>query len=122
MLRNTLAEKGFEVHDEVELADNLIPTHSHLLGAWVEAGAVGAAFWVVICVIAILAIYGCLKRPGRPGVFLGFMLFNLLWDVLFSPFANAQRFVKAAQICMAIWVLQNAESGKVGPASRKRRS
>jgi len=32
----------------------LIPTHSHIFGAWVEAGILGAVFWLWILTVAHL--------------------------------------------------------------------
>ncbi len=83
LLRNILESKGFEIKGEIESGDDLIPTHSHLLGAWVEAGVLGGVFWAAVCVIAVMAIYRTLKQPGVPATYLGFIFFNLIWDVWF---------------------------------------
>jgi hypothetical protein len=120
MMRDILESRGYEVVGEIE-QNTLIPSHSHLLGAWVESGVMGGVFWTAVAVIAILAVYRCIKRAGAPAATIGFILFSLIWDVLFSPFSNAQRFVKAAQICLAISVLQgDSLQRRVSKGSRRR--
>src|SRR5207249_4985632 len=37
----------------IQHSDYLIPTHSFLFGAWVEAGLLGAVFWLVVLALAI---------------------------------------------------------------------
>ena len=46
---------GF-VNRFIEPETDLIPTHSHLLGSWVEAGLGGALFWVGILMLIIAAL------------------------------------------------------------------
>jgi hypothetical protein len=84
---------------------DLIPTHSHLSGAWVEAGVMGGVFWLAVIGIAIKALYVELKQPRTLATFVGFILFSLLWDVLFSPFGAEQRYLMSSKICVALWVL-----------------
>ena len=83
----------------------LIPSHSFLFGAWVEAGLFGGLFWLVLLVLVVKAAYILLKRPEFPGTFVAFVLFALVWDILFSPFGAAQRFQAASKICVVLAVL-----------------
>lgn len=73
--------------------DGLIPTHSHLLGAWVEAGFLGAIFWAwVIC----LPIRVLLRPHGAMNCLtplVAFVAFLLVWDILFSPYGATLRFM-----------------------------
>jgi hypothetical protein len=92
-------------------SSDLIPTHSHLLGAWVEAGVMGGAFWVMVLTLALIALYYTLKIAELPGTFVAFVLIGLIWDVAFSPFGAEQRFLKAAQLCVVLSVLDRANSG-----------
>src|SRR5206468_4091362 len=49
MLFDIEVEQGvYEVSDLAEFENNFIPTHSHLMGAWVWAGILGASFWFYI--------------------------------------------------------------------------
>jgi hypothetical protein len=83
----------------------LIPTHSHLFGAWVEAGVMGGLFWMAVIAIATIAIYRSLNLEDIPATFVAYILFWLVWDVVFSPFGAEQRFLMASKICLALWVL-----------------
>lgn len=71
--------------------DDLIPTHSFVMGAWVEAGIFGAIFWVgVLCLIATSLFSLLTWRPplGPLAVFLATLL---VWDIPFSPFGGERR-------------------------------
>lgn len=80
----------------------LIPSHSHLFGAWVEGGIIGAAFWATIWLFTLrallldgFAIFG----PIKP--LLLFLYTNFAWDILFSPFGGERRIWNG----FLIWVL-----------------
>jgi len=61
--------------------------------------------WLTVMGIAIKALYVTLKRRGIPAAFVGFFLFSLLWDVVFSPFGAEARYIMPSMICVALWVL-----------------
>ncbi len=75
----------------IEPENNLIPTHSHVLGAWVEAGLGGALFWLTILgmILATLRRLYASNDPMRP--YLVFLMFLFIWDILFSPFGAQRR-------------------------------
>jgi hypothetical protein len=74
------------------LADQEATTaHSHLFGAWMEAGLAGALFWTAIVVLTIRSLLQCLRVPNPLTVLVAFLSFNLLWDVFFSPFGADRR-------------------------------
>lgn len=68
-----------------EERSDLIPTHSHLMDAWVDAGIVGAVFWIYILSLALRAI----ARSSSRGLYLApvycFSLIGFVWSILFSP-------------------------------------
>jgi hypothetical protein len=87
------AEWGYkEVDGNGRQLDDLIPTHSYVFGAWVEAGLAGALFWLFLLGWTIhnfLTASGC--EPLLPlFAFGGFML---VWDILFSPLGMPTRFI-----------------------------
>jgi hypothetical protein len=87
-----LEELGYEVN-YLAAESELIPTHSHLFGAWVEAGVVGALFWLWVLFLAfrVLSNLFLVREPVSPLiVFLGFMI---IWDILFSPFGAERRII-----------------------------
>ena len=104
MLRDIMESKGFDTKSFV-IEGDLIPSHSHLLGSWVEAGVMGGVFWMAVEALAVVALYRTLKLRDAPASLLAFVFFSLMWDVLFSPFGASQRFIKPLQIGCALWVL-----------------
>lgn len=90
ILYDRMAELGYEnMGDEFE--DGLIPSHSYLLGAWVESGAVGAVFWCWVLWLTASALY---RASGREPLFpfFAFIGMSLIWNVLFSPYGADARF------------------------------
>ena len=87
-------------------ATDLIPSHSHLFGAWVEAGALGGLFWLWILWLWVLAVKAALNVHTNRPVLIAFALFSFMWDILFSPFAANERFVDNVKICLIIWLLE----------------
>lgn len=97
-----LGEPSLKSRMVVESTAGKIPSHSHIFGAWLEAGIVGALFWMVI-----LAFVGHAIITGRlfylksfsPLAF--FLLIAFVWDVFFSP-PGGERRVAIGFVC---WVL-----------------
>jgi hypothetical protein len=90
ILYDRLWELGYR-HMGGELESDLIPSHSHLLGAWVESGIAGAVFWCwALWLTASALIRASRREPLLP--FLAFIGLLLLWDVLFSPYGADRRF------------------------------
>jgi O-Antigen ligase len=90
LLFESMAELGYEnMGDEYE--DDLIPSHSYLFGAWVEAGIVGAVFWFWVLWLAARAL---MRASGREPLlpFFAFIGMLLIWNVLFSPYGADARF------------------------------
>jgi hypothetical protein len=90
ILYDRMAELGYrKIGREVE--SDLIPSHSHLFGAWVESGIVGAAFW---CWVLWLTGSTLVRASGREPLFpfLAFIALLLIWNVLFSPYGADERF------------------------------
>ena len=76
-----------------------IPTHSHILGSWAEAGIAGGIFWILILWLALRTFYRMLGHDRLPyRVFLLFMLVFFIWDILFSPFGLERRVMDPAMI------------------------
>jgi hypothetical protein len=76
-----------------------IPTHSHILGSWAEAGVAGGIFWILVLWLSLRTFYRMLEHDRLP--FRGFLLFMLvffIWDILFSPFGLERRVTDPAMI------------------------
>ncbi len=108
-----------DINDEVgpSYFGDLIPTHSHITGAWVEAGILGGIFWIWILILIArnLGYLYQIRDPISPmAVFFSILL---AWDVLFSPFGAERRIMSAFQIVVLVysWDLlrQAAAQGKM---------
>jgi len=82
-----------------------IPTHSHILGSWAEAGIAGGVFWVIILFFAGSVFFRILKGQDMPfRLFCLFMLSSFIWDILFSPFGLERRVTDPAMIVLMVAV------------------
>ena len=104
-----LIEMGVPVDDQQYYGADLIPSHSHIMGAWVEAGIVGAVFWGICLWIAVASLMACIRAPDHFVGFSSFMLLKFLWTIPFSPFGNDLRVIDAAWLCLAIGALTARE-------------
>ena len=76
-----------------------IPTHSHILGSWAEAGVAGGFFWIMVLWLALRTFYRMLGNDDLPfRLLLLFMLVFFIWDILFSPFGLERRVMDPAMI------------------------
>ena len=71
--------------------DDEIPTHSELLGAWVDAGVVGALFWFWLLWLAFRLLSSLYRRVEILSPVLVFISLLLIWDELFSPYGAERR-------------------------------
>lgn len=90
----------------IEPETDLIPTHSHLLGSWVEAGIGGAFFWVGILALIIAALRKLYASddPLRP--YMVFLMFLFIWDILFSPFGAQRRLTNGFLMVVVLFALK----------------
>ncbi len=73
----------------------LIPTHSYVFGAWVDAGLLGALFWWWV-LGRVAALLPRLARIEHGNVILAaFLAFSMLWAILFSPLGGRERLTAA---------------------------
>jgi O-antigen ligase len=118
LLVDKMEDLGVQVEGDA-FASDLIPTHSHLFGSWVEAGIGGGVFWIVALGFAISALYRTLKLDNVPTSLLAFVSIWMIWDIVFSPFGQEERVLMAARLAIALWVLGQPVRPKLA-ASRSR--
>jgi hypothetical protein len=71
----------------------VIPSHSHLIGAWVDAGITGALFWLWVLWLPVRAL-GRLYTTDEPmAPLIAFLAIVLVWEVFFSPYGAERRFI-----------------------------
>lgn len=71
----------------------LIPAHSHLMGAWVQAGVLGAVFWMWVLTLPVRTLARLYTIPERLVPLVALLAFLLIWDIFFSPFGGERRFI-----------------------------
>ena len=107
MLFDIEVEQGvIDASDVADLETNLIPTHSHLMGAWVWAGILGATFWFYILWLTVRAtVRVAVLRPPLAPVYASLVI-GMFWQVMFSPFGLNLRMSDAAAILIMIDLLE----------------
>jgi len=91
MLMQIQSEYGMNQSDEGQKFEGVIPSHSHLMNAWVNAGILGAVFWFYILVSTMKSLIRItILRPPVTPVY-AFLMTAFVWDILFSPFGGNRR-------------------------------
>lgn len=99
-------------------ADGMIPSHSHIIGAWVWAGMFGPIFWTYIVVMIFRGIVQVtFQKPALAPLYIWMML-GSMWDIFFSPFAFMRRIGEALLIVVMADLLANKVA--VAPAVWRR--
>jgi hypothetical protein len=93
IMRERTADLGYKrFQDGGAAKDDLIPTHSYVFGSWVEAGIVGAIFWMFFLIYTAYTLFSASgDEPLLP--FFAFVALMLMWDILFSPLGTPTRFI-----------------------------
>ncbi|MDR3717140.1 MAG: hypothetical protein P4L51_30375 [Puia sp.] len=110
--------------DQAELEEGLIPSHSIIFGAWVDAGILGVVFWGWVFVLTLKM----LLRVYPPGIRLlplaSYAAFQLLWDLLFSPYGAYMRTITPYYIVLVMTCMDAMplEAAPIMASVRKKRS
>lgn len=115
LYRSLRLRLGMSVHDNYFHTRELIPTHSYLLGAWVEAGVMGAVFWLYVLTLPFAAIYQLMRRREILLPLVAYLAVGLVWAIPFSPFGATERFMAAFQIVTLLWVIRSAQGQLLPP-------
>jgi hypothetical protein len=99
---------GAESGDSASITSDLIPTHSHLFGAWVEGGVLAALFWLYVLVLLARALTTVLNRADLINPLVAFALMNLAWALFFSPYGLTNRALSCVGVVAAVTVLRLA--------------
>jgi hypothetical protein len=92
--------------------ERLIPSHSHLLGSWVESGVFGIGVWVWALLLAAVVLTTAFRAavPVLPLVVLAALTVG--WDVLFSPFGAERRLYMPFYLVVLVVGLREARAGR----------
>ncbi|HVZ84623.1 MAG TPA: hypothetical protein VG893_13200 [Terracidiphilus sp.] len=108
MLTDISVESGAErdADYEEEISGGLIPTHSHLMGAWVWAGILGAVFWgYIFWITGRAGLLVAVHHVPYSSLFM-FLFIGQLWDTLFSPFGTSRRIFESIVIVIVLDLLR----------------
>lgn len=106
MMLYALNQHGYTLQGVLE--DDLIPTHSYIMGAWVEAGLLGACFWLFALMLTIRCLAVCYQTNEAYVPLISFIAFNLLWNIPFSPFGAEARLFSAYDLSLMIVTISMA--------------
>lgn len=108
LYRSLRLRLGMDWEDPFFQSRELIPTHSYFFGSWVEAGVLGAVFWLYIFALPFIASYRLLKSREALLPLVAFLAIGLVWAIPFSPFGSTERFTAAFQIITLLWMIREA--------------
>ena len=96
MMQESLAVMGYDAAAEdmeqgIEGGYDTIPVHSYLFSAWVWAGLLGAVFWIWVWSVAARALFRAYPQSLYILPLVAFCAFEILWDILFSPYGTLSR-------------------------------
>jgi hypothetical protein len=104
------ASMGGDAERAARETGGLIPTHSHIFGAWVEAGIVGAFFWLFVLYILLKLLFvRTLAFTGIWKAFFAFILISFIWDIVFSPFGGDRRVIDGFYLWVVILFLARTD-------------
>jgi len=122
-----LALMGYSFAEDLsenELEEGLIPTHSCLFGAWVDAGVLGALFWGWVFVLTAKTLLRVYPPKVEILPLMSFVAFLLLWDILFSPYGARARIIMPYRVVLLMTCLnmvQPSVAKIAGSLVKKRR-
>lgn len=83
---------GMSAKQQLMVSDSgLIPTHSFITGAWVEAGIIGAVFWAYVFWLTVRNLVYLSQMREALSPLIAYISFLFLWDIVFSPFGAERR-------------------------------
>ncbi|MFH0938677.1 MAG: O-antigen ligase family protein [Planctomycetota bacterium] len=102
-----LCDYGYTIKLPTE--SDLIPAHSHIFGAWVEAGVLGVFIWGYILGLTFRAISISLSNITPLSPLVEFIMLSFLWAILFSPLGATVRISSAISITIILWLISEHE-------------
>lgn len=89
--------------------NDYLPGHSYILGAWVYSGVLGAIFWMYILYLIFVFIKDKILIDSRLIGINALLTFQMIWNILFSPFANRLNFLFFIILIIVLIDLEKSE-------------
>jgi hypothetical protein len=83
-----------------------IPSHSHVIGAWVEGGVLASLFWFYVIYVAGRSVVTPLFNEPRLRLWASVAAVALTWHVLFSPISGRLR----TAMFMSVFLLERRQA------------
>lgn len=109
---------GFRVDDIPVDAVDLIPTHSHLMGAWVEGGVFAALLWLYVLTLLVRAVAVLARNLSLAEPIIVFTIVNFGWALLFSPYGLGSRVTSCFAVAVIAYVLHANAAWRQPPAEQ----
>jgi hypothetical protein len=90
----------------------VIPSHSHLIGAWVDAGILGAIFWLWVLFLPLRVLRTLYLRATPLAPLIAFFAIVLIWDIMFSPYGAERRFMTPFYLVVMLSFLAECRESK----------
>ncbi|NVM20699.1 MAG: hypothetical protein HWN68_02825 [Desulfobacterales bacterium] len=106
-----LEKYGYTIRSlKTSYRSGLIPTHSYLLGGWVESGILGAVFWGWVLILTAKTFFYQynIRDPLNPLV--AYIGIGLVWSIMFSPFGATGRLATAFFLVLIMSVSQTSQT------------
>jgi hypothetical protein len=116
ILNDLRFEYGYTENESDDNSESdLIPTHSHLFGAWVDAGILGAVFWIYIIWLLLQGILRATELARPLTILYAYGAVSVLWDIFFSPFGTPRRMTTAFILVLAVDILGQESVKQISP-------
>lgn len=110
VLADRLAALGYALNVRPS-ESGLIPSHSHLFGAWVQSGFLGGLFWLSILGVSMWLLLNLYAVRLSIAPLLVFGAVGLIWSVLFSPYGHLGRIYAPYEIALVLVGLRLLTAG-----------
>lgn len=84
----------------------VIPTHSYLTGAWVDAGVLGIPIWIWAFVLVARALVRGFRRGDQLAPLTAFAGMWLAWAIPFSPYAGIARLFSTFYVLVLLFAVE----------------
>lgn len=106
-----LEKFGYTIRDLKRLyRSRLIPSHSYILGGWVESGILGAVFWIWVLMLTAKVLFYQYNIKDQLNPLIAYIGISFVWSIIFSPFGAGTRLTTAYFLVLLMSTLNTLET------------